>query len=53
MGVLDYVKLTNDQPMAQPAQSGAFLGATSETAEQLALPAEIIDTRRPPGPRHR
>jgi chemotaxis signal transduction protein len=47
--VLDYVKLTNDQPMAAArTQSGAaFLGATSDAAEQLALPAEIVDTRQP------
>jgi chemotaxis signal transduction protein len=47
--VLDYVKLTNDQPMAAAQTQGgaAFLGATSDTAEQLALPAETIDTRQP------
>ena len=48
--VLDYVKLTNDRPMAAAeTQSGAaFLGATSDTAEQLALPTEIsVDTGQP------
>src|SRR4051812_29381859 len=47
--VLDYVKLTNDQPIAAAeTQSGAaFLGATGDSAERRAPPAEIVDTRQP------
>jgi chemotaxis-related protein WspB len=47
--VLDYARLTDNQPMAAAGvQSGAaFLGAASDSAEQVALPAEIADTRQP------
>ena len=47
--VLDYSRLTDNQPMAPSGiESGAaFLGATGDDAEQVALPAEIADTRQP------
>jgi len=47
--VLDYVKLTTDRPMAAAETQGgaAFLGATGDTAEQFAMPTEIVDTRQP------
>jgi chemotaxis signal transduction protein len=47
--VLDYARLTDNQPMsAAGVQSGAaFLGAASDGPEQMALPAEIADTRQP------
>jgi chemotaxis-related protein WspB len=47
--VLDYARLTDDQPMAPAGiESGAaFVGATGDSAEQTALPAEIADTRQP------
>lgn len=47
--VLDYVKLTNDQPMAaaQTHTGAAFLGTTSGITDTPAVPAEIIDTRQP------
>jgi len=47
--VLDYARLTDTQPMAPAGiESGAaFLGAASDSTEQVALPAEIADTRQP------
>jgi chemotaxis signal transduction protein len=47
--VLDYARLTDAQPMAPAGiESGAaFLGATGDSTEQVALPAEIADTRQP------
>src|SRR5262249_26271166 len=47
--VLDYARLTNDQPMAPAGiESGAaFVGAAGDGTEQTALPAEIADTRQP------
>jgi chemotaxis signal transduction protein len=47
--VLDYARLTNDQPMAPPGieTGAAFVGAAGDSTEQTALPAEIADTRQP------
>src|SRR5690242_6400183 len=47
--VLDYVKLTNDRPMAAAEIDGgaAFPAAAGDATEQPAIEAEMVDTREP------